>query len=96
MIAEVAPKLVDEIRFMLKERLQLDSVTVADIFRKEKEDARFRLVDVAESEFYMQMCEDEEGSRCVEVALTVSEAIALALRLVKYAAEAHAKYVETL
>jgi len=40
----------------------------------------------------MEQCTyDEEGNRrCIEFALTPSEAIALALRLIRYAAEAYA------
>jgi hypothetical protein len=46
-----------------------------------------------EGEFLMEHCMyDEEGNRrCIEFALTPSEAFALAFKLIRYAAEAYVR-----
>jgi len=90
---EEVERLIDEIMFRLEERLRLDPRTVAYIYEHERDNQRFRLKEMWEGEFLMEQCMyDEEGNRrCIEFALTPSEAIALALRLIRYAAEAYAR-----
>jgi hypothetical protein len=86
--AEDIREVVNEIRLRLEDAL--DSRTAAYVYEHEKGDRRFNVVEVAEGEFFMKICGSEEEG-CVEVALTVAEAIALALRLIRYAAEAYQK-----
>ena len=90
---EEVERLIDEIMFRLEERLRLDPRTVAYIYEHERDNQRFRLKEMWEGEFLMEQCMyDEEGNRrCIEFALTPSEAIALAFRLIRYAAEAYAR-----
>jgi ABC-type Fe3+-hydroxamate transport system substrate-binding protein len=88
---EKIERVIDEIRFRLEDVLQLDPRTVAYIYEYERGDNRFRLAEMGEGEFFMEMCGDEEKRSCVEVGLTTSEAIALALRLIRYAAKAYAR-----
>jgi len=90
---EEVERLIDEIRYKLEERLRLSPRTMAYIYENERDDSRFRLKEMWEGKFLMEMCTyDEDGNRrCVNFALTPSEAIALALRLIRYAAETHAR-----
>jgi hypothetical protein len=80
----------------IEETLKLDPRTVAYIYEHEREDKRFEFADIGEGEFFMRIgpveCvkQGEEGCHA-EVALTVSEAVALAIRLIRYAAMAYEK-----
>jgi hypothetical protein len=73
--------------------LTLNTVKV-HIYEKERGDTRFELVEVGEGEVFMKICDSwDEDRNCIEVGLTVAEAIALALRLIRYAAEAYQKEI---
>jgi len=89
--AEDIREVVNEIRLRLEDALGLDSRTAAYVYEHEKGDRRFKAVEVAEGEFFMKICDSQEGGTCIEVALTAAEAIALALKLIRYAAEAYQK-----
>ena len=89
--AEDIREVVNEIRLRLEDALGLDSRTAAYVYEHEKGDRRFKVVEVAEGEFFMKICDSQEGGTCIEVALTAAEAIALVLKLIKYAAEAYQK-----
>jgi hypothetical protein len=89
-------RLVEEIRFRLKETLKLDARTVAYIYEKEREDRRFEVVAVEGGEFFMRIgpveCVEKTEEGCyVEMGLTTAEAIALALKLIRYASKAYEK-----
>jgi len=90
---EEVERLIDEMRNSLSDKFQLDPRTMAYIYEHERDNQRFRLKEMWEGEFLMEQCMyDEEGNRrCIEFALTPSEAIALAFRLIRYAAEAYAR-----
>ena len=86
-------ELIDEIRIKLIEALRLDGKTAAYIYENEREDTRFNVTEITrEGEIFIKIgpveCAQGEDGYYTEVALTVSEAIALALRLIRYAAEA--------
>jgi hypothetical protein len=89
--AEDIREVVNEIRLRLEDALGLDSRTAAYVYEHEKGDRRFKVVEVAEGEFFMKICGSQEGGTCIEAALTAAEAIALALKLIRYAAEAYQK-----
>ena len=91
--AEDIREVVNEIRLRLKDALGLDSKTAAYVYEHEKGDRRFEVVEVAEGEFFVKIC-SAEGGTCIEVALTVAEAVALALKLIRYATEAYQKEKE--
>jgi hypothetical protein len=90
---EEVERVIDEIRFRLEERLRLDPRSMAYIYEHERDSQRFRLKEMWEGEFLMEHCmyDEKGGRRCIEFALTPSEAIALAFRLIRYAAEAYAR-----
>jgi hypothetical protein len=90
-------KVEDVIRSQLKELLRLDAKTMAYVYEHERGDRRFEVIDIAEGEFFMKIgpveCVEKTEDGCyVEVALTTAEAIALALKLIKYAAQAYEKW----
>jgi len=83
-------EMVNAIRLKIVEVLQLDQQTVARIYENEKEYRMFEVVAVEDGEMFVKigpsMCVEQYVDECyVEIALTVSEAIALALRLIRYA-----------
>ena len=83
-------EMVNAIRLKIVEVLQLDPQTVARIYENEKEYRMFEVTAVEDEEMFVKigpsMCVEQYGDECyVEIALTVSEAIALALRLIRYA-----------
>jgi hypothetical protein len=89
-------RVIDEVRAKLIEALKLDAKTAAYIYEDEREDNRFAVDEITkEGEIFIKIgpveCINDKDGSYTEVALTVSEAIALALRLIRYAAEANAK-----
>jgi hypothetical protein len=91
---------VNTIRSKLRELLELDVRTMAYVYQNEREDRRFEVVEISGDEFMLRigpaLCVEKTEDECyVEVALTVSEALALALKLIKYAATAYKSAIET-
>jgi hypothetical protein len=85
-------RVVDAVRFKLEDMLKMDARIAYYIYENEKKDRRFSVVAVEGEEMIMRIgpaeCVEKSEDGCyVAVALTVSEAIALALRLIRHAAK---------